>query len=129
MRYRLLVALVLLWSCTLLAAAPPLQQAYTIPALDVPYVPTQPGMVEQMLKLADVRKTDTVYDLGCGDGRIVIMAAEKFAERGVDFHLNPGTRIVSHAFDMGDWKPEKHEQSDHSNLFLWTVPPPPQPRP
>ncbi len=45
---------------------------------DVPFVPTSPEVVEQMLKLAQVKPSDTVYDLGCGDGRIVIMAAQKF---------------------------------------------------
>jgi len=184
MRYRLLAAPILLWSgiwsWPALAAAPA-QQEETTPALDVPFVPTRPEMVEQMLKLAEVKKTDTVYDLGCGDGRIVIMAAEKFGARGVGVDLNPerikeanenarkagvtdrvkfiegnlfdadihaatvvalyllpdvnlrlrpkllkdlkpGTRIVSHAFDMGDWKPDKQVQADHSTLFLWTIP-------
>ncbi|MGC9972141.1 MAG: methyltransferase domain-containing protein [Bryobacteraceae bacterium] len=184
MRYRLLAAPILLWSgiwgWSLLAAAPAQQEDIT-PSLDVPYVPTRPELVEQMLKLADVKKTDTVYDLGCGDGRIVIMAAEKFGARGVGVDLNPervkeanenarkagvadrvkfiegnlfdadihaatvvtlyllpdvnlklrpkllkdlkpGTRVVSHAFDMGDWKPEKQIQADHSTLFLWTIP-------
>jgi ribosomal protein L11 methylase PrmA len=59
---------------------------------DVPYVPTPPDVVEAMLKLAEVKAGDFVIDLGCGDGRIVVMAAEKFGARarGVDF--NP-TRI------------------------------------
>lgn len=49
---------------------------------DVPYVPTPVEVVEAMLKLADVHPGDVVYDLGCGDGRIVIMAAEKFGATG-----------------------------------------------
>ena len=44
--------------------------------LDVPYVPTPERVVEEMLKLAAVKKDDVVYDLGCGDGRIVITAAK-----------------------------------------------------
>jgi len=44
--------------------------------LDVPYVPTTEEAVKAMLKLADVKKSDIVYDLGCGDGRIVIAAAK-----------------------------------------------------
>jgi len=148
---------------------------------DVPFVPTSPEVVEQMLKLAQVKKTDTVYDLGCGDGRIVVMAAEKFGAHGVgvdidperiqeanenarkaavtdrvrfiekdlfeaDIHdatvvtlyllpsvnlklrpkllkdLKPGTRIVSHSFDMGDWKPNKEVEFDGRKLYLWIVP-------
>ena len=148
---------------------------------DVPYVPTSNDVVEAMLKLAGVRKTDIVYDLGCGDGRIVIMAAKQYGAHGVgidinpvriqearsnarqagvedlvkfeendlfaaDFHnatvvtlyllpninlklrpklfsdLKPGTRVVSHSFDMGDWKPEKEENVDGTNIYFWTIP-------
>jgi len=56
---------------------------------DVPYVPTTEQAVEAMLKLADVKKTDVVYDLGCGDGRIVIAAAKNFGARGVGIDINP----------------------------------------
>ncbi len=56
---------------------------------DVPYVPTPPEVVEGMLRLAGVKSTDVVYDLGCGDGRIVVMAAEKFGARGVGIDINP----------------------------------------
>jgi SAM-dependent methyltransferase len=56
---------------------------------DVPYVPTPPEVVEAMLKLADIKNTDFVVDLGCGDGRIVVMAAEKFGARGRGVDLNP----------------------------------------
>lgn len=56
---------------------------------DVPYVPTPPEVVEGMLKLAGVKSSDVVYDLGCGDGRIVVMAAEKFGARGVGIDINP----------------------------------------
>ena len=149
--------------------------------LDVPFVPTTSSVVEAMLKLAGVHKGDVVYDLGCGDGRIVIMAAKKFGARavGVDINperideananakkegvehmvkfvendlfdadirpatvvtlyllpdvnlklkpkllkdLKPGTRVVSHSFDMGDWKPEKQETVEGATIYLWTVP-------
>lgn len=149
--------------------------------LDVPYVPTPPEVVETMLKMAGVKQGDFVIDLGCGDGRIVIMAAQKFGARGMGVDLNPerireanenaktagvtdrvkfvegnlfdfdvkqasvvtlyllpgvnlklrpklladlkpGTRIVSHSFDMGDWKPEKTVEVDWRKLYLWTVP-------
>lgn len=63
--------------------------AQTKPALDVPYVPTTETAVKAMLKLADVKKTDTVYDLGCGDGRIVIAAAKNFGARGVGIDIDP----------------------------------------
>ena len=150
--------------------------------LDVPYVPTPQTVVDAMLGMAAVNKDDVVYDLGCGDGRIVITAAKKFGARGVgididperikeananakaagvsdrvkfieqdlfqtDFkeasvvtlyllpdinlklrpkllsELKPGARIVSHAFDMGDWKPDKTESVDGSRtIYFWIVP-------
>lgn len=148
--------------------------------LDVPYVPTSQNVVEAMLKLADVKKSDVLYDLGCGDGRIVVTAAKLHGATGIGFDLDPqriaeanenakkagvtgkvkfvkadlfetdlsgatvitmyllprvnmelrpkilalkpGTRIVSHAFDMGDWKPEKVEHIDGDTIYLWTVP-------
>lgn len=149
--------------------------------LDVPYVPTDERVVRMMLDFANVSAKDTLYDLGCGDGRIVVAAAiERNAraigidmdpmriaeameyagnvgvEHQVDFiegdllevdfseasvvtlylldHVNvllrprllnelrPGTRIVSHAFDMGDWKPDKRMNYGGANLFKWIVP-------
>lgn len=148
---------------------------------DVPYVPTSNSVVEGMLKLAGIKKTDVVYDLGCGDGRIVVAAAKTYGAHAVgvdinpvrieeananakaagvqdlvrfeendlfdaDIHtatvvtlyllpdinlklrpkllkdLKPGTRIVSHSFDMGDWQPEKEETVDGALIYLWTVP-------
>jgi SAM-dependent methyltransferase len=56
---------------------------------DVPYVPTTEAAVQAMLKLAGVKKTDVVYDLGCGDGRIVIAAAKSYGARGVGIDINP----------------------------------------
>jgi SAM-dependent methyltransferase len=72
-------------SATLLAA----QSAQPRREPDVPYVPTTEAAVTAMLKLADVKKTDVVYDLGCGDGRIVIAAAKNFGARGVGIDINP----------------------------------------
>jgi precorrin-6B methylase 2 len=150
------------------------------PALDVPYVPTSQSVVEAMLKLGNVSGNDVLYDLGCGDGRIVVTAAKVHGATGVGFdidpqriseanenarkagvtdqvkfvnanlfetdlsgatvitmyllprvnlqlkpkilNLKPGTRIVSHAFDMGDWEPDKVEEVDGSTIYLWTVP-------
>jgi cyclopropane fatty-acyl-phospholipid synthase-like methyltransferase len=60
------------------------------PKLDVPYVPTPQPVVEAMLKLAGVKAGDVVYDLGCGDGRIVVTAVKDFkAKRGVGIDLDP----------------------------------------
>lgn len=147
---------------------------------DVPYVPTPPEVVDAMLKMAKVTKSDVIYDLGSGDGRIVIAAAKKYGATGVGIDINPtlvaeakanaekegvadkvtfiegdlfkqdfskatvitlyllssinlklrptllelkpGTRIVSHAFDMGDWRPDKTEYVDGRAVHFWTVP-------
>ena len=59
------------------------------PQHDVPYVPTTEEAVKAMLKLADVQKSDIVYDLGCGDGRIVIAAAKEYGAHGVGIDINP----------------------------------------
>lgn len=166
-------------ACLLAAAAVLAQSGPRTP--DVPFVPTSQELVVQMLKLANVSKNDTVYDLGCGDGRIVITAAKDFGAHavGVDINperikeanenarkagvtdrvnfvegdlftaeirpatvvtlyllpnvnlklrprllkeLKPGTRVVSHSFDMEDWKPEKEIEVNGSRLYLWTIP-------
>jgi tRNA G37 N-methylase Trm5 len=152
----------------------------------VPYVPTPQEVVDRMLELAQVKKGDVVYDLGAGDGRIVVTAAKKYGVRAIGFEIDPqrikestenitkagvghlveirqqdirtvdlspasvltmyllpevnlmirpniwkqmkpGSRVVSHDFDMGDWKPLKTENmKDASNwdhaLYLWHVP-------
>jgi SAM-dependent methyltransferase len=54
-----------------------------------PYVPTPQDVVERMLALANVTKDDVVYDLGCGDGRIVITAAKRYGARGVGVDIDP----------------------------------------
>lgn len=164
-----------------LSAAPLAAQKAPLRAPDVRYEPSSPEVVTAMLKLAGVKKGDVVYDLGCGDGRIVIAAAEKFGARGVGIdidperikearanarkagvtgrvkfrnedlfeadirqatvvalylfprvnlrlrpklwkELRPGTRIVSHYHDMGDWKPEKEIEADGHKIYYWTVP-------
>ncbi|MGH7832453.1 MAG: SAM-dependent methyltransferase [Candidatus Binatia bacterium] len=151
----------------------------------VPFVPTPQEVVDKMLALARVKKGDVVYDMGSGDGRIVITAAKKYGVKAVGFEidrdlisqsrkrikkegleqlaeireqdiltvdlspatvvtmyllpevnlqlkpkmrrqLKPGSRIVSHAFSMGDWKPDKVVQvKDPSSyervLYLWTI--------
>lgn len=148
---------------------------------DVPYEPSPNAVVEAMLALAGVSRDDLVYDLGCGDGRIVIAAAAEYGARavGIDIdpqrireananakaatvvdrvqfreadlfeadireatvvtlflwpevnlklrpkllaELRPGTRIVSHMHNMGDWKPEKTVRVGSRTLYLWRIP-------
>lgn len=59
------------------------------PKLDVPYEPTSYGITNAMLSMAKVTSKDLVYDLGCGDGRIVIMAAKERKARGVGVDIDP----------------------------------------
>lgn len=147
---------------------------------DVVFVPTPDAVVDAMLEMAAVGPKDVVYDLGCGDGRLVVGAALRGARRaiGVDIDpervresrarvkaagvedrvkivegdlfemdfadatvvtlyllpslnlrlrpkllaLKPGTRIVSHDFDMGDWTPDKVRQVAGKTVYFWTVP-------
>lgn len=165
----------------LLAGASAVGSAQSKPALDVPFVPTPQAVVERMLAIAEVKKDDILYDLGSGDGRIVITAAKQYGARGVGIDLDPkrirearinaskagvdkqvefiagdlfkadlsdanvvtlyllnsvnrdlrpqlwkqlkvGTRVVSHAFDMGqEWPPEKTEHVQGSTIYLWTI--------
>lgn len=69
------------------APAPDVQTQEIKP--DVPYVPTPQAVVEQMLALANVTGDDVIYDLGSGDGRITIAAAQKYGTRGVGVDINP----------------------------------------
>jgi SAM-dependent methyltransferase len=79
-------AVVLLYMPVTLAQAP---AASAKAKADVVYVPTPQPVVDAMLALASVKKTDVVYDLGSGDGRIVITAAQKYGARGVGIELDP----------------------------------------
>jgi tRNA G37 N-methylase Trm5 len=156
------------------------QQAGKLRDPDVIYVPTPPEVVEAMLTLANVTAKDVVYDLGSGDGRIPITAAQKFGATatGIDINpvrikeaqenlaksnvgnkvkflnadlfetdlspasvitlyllpslnlklmpklkqLKPGTRIVSHSFDMGtEWPPEKTQDVNGRMIYMWTI--------
>jgi tRNA G37 N-methylase Trm5 len=168
------------------SALPAAAQAVAVPAQglrqpDVIYVPTRQNVVDAMLKVANVKAGDVVYDLGCGDGRITVTAAklgargvcididpqrvkeanENVARAGVGdrvkvlnqdlfttdisdanvvalyllptlnlklrptlWKLKPGTRIVSHDFDMGpDWKPEQTLSVEGATIFYWTITP------
>lgn len=153
---------------------------------DVPYVPTPTEVVDEMLRLAGVKAGDVLYDLGCGDGRIVIAAAKRYGVKalGIDIDplriresndnaaaagltgkvrfiqqdlfetdlrdatvitmylltsvnlrlrpklladLKPGTRLVSHSFEMGEWRPDKTSLvatsfGDERDVHFWIVP-------
>ena len=80
------IALAALIAATSLAAS---AQKDTPDNPRVPYVPTAEVVVEKMLEMAKVTSKDVVYDLGCGDGRIVITAAKKYGARGVGIDINP----------------------------------------
>ena len=161
------------------AAPAPAQQGLRQP--DVIYVPTRQSVVDAMLKVANVKAGDVLYDLGCGDGRIPVTAAKlgaravcididprRIAEANENVKKNnvgdrvkvlnqdlfttdiseatvvslyllpslnlklrptlwktlkPGTRIVSHDFDMGDWKPEQTLNVDGATIYYWTITP------
>src|ERR1700686_4492933 len=84
---------------------------------DVPYVPTTEAAVQEMLKLAGVKKSDVVYDLGCGDGRIVIAAAKNFGARGVGIDINPA-RIAEAKENARTAGVEKLGRCEENDLFL-----------
>ena len=82
-RCALLIAAIVAVSTAAAQSSKPLRQP------DVPYVPTTEVAVQAMLKLAGVTRNDVLYDLGCGDGRIVIAAAKMYGARGVGIDINP----------------------------------------
>ncbi|MFI5177046.1 MAG: class I SAM-dependent methyltransferase [Vicinamibacterales bacterium] len=86
----MIAAVCLLWSVTLPAVAQ--RSAPTVAPLhppDVIFLPSADEVVQAMLKLAKVTRRDVVYDLGCGDGKIVIAAARQFGARGVGIDIDP----------------------------------------
>jgi SAM-dependent methyltransferase len=158
----------------------PVAQQRALRAPDIHYEPSSPEITQAMLRLAGVKKGDVVYDLGCGDGRVVIAAAKQFGTRGVGIdidplrieesienakkagvnrlvsfrnedlfeariaaasvvtlylwpslnlklrpkllsELNPGSRVVSHSHDMGDWLPQKEIEVHGHRIYLWTI--------
>lgn len=70
-------------------AAPIDGAALPVPVRNAPFIVTRPELVERILELAAPAKDDVLYDLGCGDGRIVIAAAKKYGCRGVGFDIDP----------------------------------------
>ena len=79
----------ILMICSLLIAFPARTENKPAKVPDIHFVPTPHEVVEIMLRLADVKKNDIVYDLGCGDGRIVIAAAKKTGARAIGFDIDP----------------------------------------
>lgn len=88
---RIIASLTAIFIALVFAAASGLAfaQATDTPKLDVPYVPTPQPVVDKMLDLAKVGKKDVLFDLGCGDGRIVITAAKERGARGIGIDINP----------------------------------------
>ena len=67
----------------------PAEEAKKLRAPDVIFVPTPQDVVDKMLELAEVKKTDVLYDLGCGDGRIVVTAAKKYGCKATGYDIDP----------------------------------------
>jgi SAM-dependent methyltransferase len=84
-----LVAVALVGGSALLLTPAGATQEKKLRPPDVIYVPTPDAVVDKMLELADVRKGDIVYDLGCGDGRIPVAAAKKFGVKAFGWDINP----------------------------------------
>jgi SAM-dependent methyltransferase len=89
---------------------------------DVVYVPTTDAAVDAMLTLANVKKTDVVYDLGCGDGRIVITAAKKYGARGVGIDIDP-VRIAEARENAKKAGVEHLVRFEENDLFLVDIKP------
>ncbi len=100
----------------LVLAAAAAQEPQPRRAPDVPYVPTTDQAVQAMLKLAGVTKNDIVYDLGCGDGRIVVAAAKDFGARGVGIDINP-VRINEAKENARKAGVEKQVRFEENDLF------------
>lgn len=97
--------------CALFLAGPSLLAQY-----DVPYVPTPQEVVDGMLDFAQVKKTDVLYDLGCGDGRIVVTAAKKYGAHAVGVDINP-ERIAEAEKNAKDAGVTDHVKFVQGNLF------------
>jgi predicted RNA methylase len=96
------------------------QELREIRTPDIYFVPTPPEVVDKMLELAKVTRDDVVYDLGCGDGRIVITAAQKYGCRGVGYDIDPKRVMESmnNAREQGVMQLVRIEQKDIFTLDL-----------
>jgi len=83
---------------------------------DVIYVPTPQPVVDRMLELAEVKKGDVVYDLGCGDGRIIVTAAKKYGARAKGFDINP-ERVRETEVNIRENKVESLASVEHADIF------------
>ncbi len=88
-RFRFLVVVALFAAAAIAAPAVAQQNPVELRKPDVIFVPTPQEVVEAMLKVAQVGPNDVVYDLGCGDGRIVITAVKEYGARGVGIDIDP----------------------------------------
>ena len=109
---RKLSVCVLLTSCVVLWGQTGLQQKRP----EVPYVPTPPEVVAEMLRMADVTQDDVLYDLGCGDGRIVITAAKELGCRGVGIDIDM-TRIQESRVNASNAGVANKVEFLHMDLF------------
>jgi SAM-dependent methyltransferase len=98
------------------AVKPAEPQAKTKRRPDVVFVPTPQEVVDKMLELAEVKKTDLVYDLGCGDGRIVVTAAKKYGCRAVGFDIDP-ERIKESLENVKKSQVEKLVKIEQKDIF------------
>ena len=83
---------------------------------DVIYVPTPQPVVDKMLEMAKVKEGETVFDLGCGDGRIVVTAAKKFKAKGVGFDIDPD-RIKDSLANVKKNEVEKLVKIEKKDIF------------
>jgi precorrin-6B methylase 2 len=87
---------VLLLSAFLMTMSrPALPQTNRLPKPDVVYVGTPYDVISILLQLAHIQKDDVLYDLGCGDGRVLVLAAQKYGCRGVGYEIDPERVIAS----------------------------------
>jgi len=83
---------------------------------DVIFVPTPQDVVEKMLELAEVKEEDLLYDLGCGDGRIVVTAAKKYGCHSVGFDVDP-VRIKESKENVAENQVEKLAKIEQKDIF------------